>query len=70
MLDLEVVASALSAAATFFPAETYHQDYAIKHPYQPYIAFNDAPKVENLKKTFPDVWRDQPVLVSQAAKTN
>jgi peptide-methionine (S)-S-oxide reductase len=53
--------------ATFFPAEAYHQDYAIKHPYQPYIAFNDAPKVENLKKTFPDVWRDQPVLVSQAA---
>jgi peptide-methionine (S)-S-oxide reductase len=56
--------------ATFFPAEAYHQDYAIKHPYQPYIAFNDAPKVENLKKTFPDVWRDQPVLVSQAVKTN
>jgi peptide-methionine (S)-S-oxide reductase len=56
--------------ATFFPAEDYHQDYATKHPYQPYIAFNDAPKVENLKKTFPDVWRDQPVLVSQAEKTN
>ena len=54
----------------FFPAEDYHQDYATKHPYQPYIAFNDAPKVENLKKTFPDVWRDQPVLVSQAEKTN
>jgi peptide-methionine (S)-S-oxide reductase len=56
--------------ATFFPAEAYHQDYAIKHPYQPYIAFNDAPKVENLKKMFPDVWRDQPVLVSDAAKLN
>ena len=54
----------------FFPAEAYHQDYAVKHPYQPYIAFNDAPKVENLKKTFPDVWRDQPVLVQQAEKTN
>jgi peptide-methionine (S)-S-oxide reductase len=56
--------------ASFFPAEDYHQDYAIKHPYQPYIAFNDAPKVENLKKTFPDLWRDQPVLVSQADKSN
>src|SRR5262249_51376750 len=56
--------------AAFFPAEDYHQDYAIRHPYQPYIAFNDAPKVENLKKTFPDVWRDQPVLVSDAAKLN
>src|SRR4029078_5234408 len=51
-------------------AEAYHQDYAIKHPYQPYIAFNDTPKVENLKKTFPDVWRDQPVLVAQTSKTN
>ena len=29
--------------ATFFPAEAYHQDYATRHPNQPYIAFNDAP---------------------------
>ncbi len=39
--------------AAFFPAEAYHQDYATKHPYQPYIVVNDAPKVENLKKVFP-----------------
>jgi peptide-methionine (S)-S-oxide reductase len=56
--------------AAFFPAEAYHQDYAIKHPYQPYIAFNDAPKVENLKKIFHDVWRDQPVTVAEAEKGN
>ena len=56
--------------ATFFPAEAYHQDYAIRHPYQPYIAFNDAPKVENLKKTFPELWRDEPVTVAEAAKVN
>ena len=67
---LPIVTRTGTMKATFFPAEDYHQDYATKHPYQPYIAFNDAPKVENLKKTFPDVWRDQPVLVSQAAKTN
>ena len=54
----------------FFTAEAYHQDYAIHHPYQPYIVFNDAPKVENLKKQFSDVWRDQPVTVAEAAKTN
>ena len=54
----------------FFPAEAYHQDYATLHPYQPYIAFNDAPKVANLKKMFADVWREKPVLVSEAAKTN
>jgi peptide-methionine (S)-S-oxide reductase len=54
--------------AAFFPAEGYHQDYAFRNPYQPYIAFNDAPKVANLKKLFPDVWRDKPVLVADAAK--
>ena len=52
----------------FFPAEGYHQDYAFRNPYQPYIAFNDAPKVANLKKLFPDVWRDKPVLVAEAMK--
>jgi len=65
-----VVTKTNTVKASFFPAEAYHQDYAVRHPYQPYIAFNDAPKVENLKKTFPDLWRDQPVLVSQAEKTN
>ncbi|HEX2538152.1 MAG TPA: peptide-methionine (S)-S-oxide reductase, partial [Pseudolabrys sp.] len=39
-----------------------------RNPYQPYIAFNDAPKVANLKKLFPDVWRDKPVLVADAMK--
>jgi peptide-methionine (S)-S-oxide reductase len=52
--------------ATLVTAEVYHQDYAIKHRSQPYIAFNAAPKRENLKKTFPDVWRDRPPPVSQA----
>lgn len=56
--------------AAFFPAEAHHQDYATLHPYQPYIAFNDAPKVANLKKMFPDVWREEPRLVSEAAKGN
>jgi peptide-methionine (S)-S-oxide reductase len=37
----------------FYAAEAYHQDYASKHPNQPYIAFNDAPKVEHLKQEFP-----------------
>jgi peptide-methionine (S)-S-oxide reductase len=54
--------------ATFYPAENYHQDYAVLHPYQPYIVYNDAPKVANLKKLFPGVWRDKPVLVAEAAK--
>lgn len=56
--------------ATFFPAEAYHQDYATRYPHQPYILFNDAPKVENLKTQFPDLWREKPVLVGDAARTN
>jgi len=61
-----IVTKTNSMRATFFPAEDYHQDYATNHPYQPYIVFNDAPKVANLKATFPDLWREQPVTVAQA----
>lgn len=39
-----------------------------KHPSQPYIVINDLPKVENLKRIFPDIFREKPILVSQAAK--
>ena len=50
----------------FYPAEDYHQDYALKHPTQPYIVINDLPKVANLKTLFPDFYRDTPVTVAQA----
>jgi peptide-methionine (S)-S-oxide reductase len=40
----------------FYPAEAYHQNYAALHPNQPYIVFNDAPKVENLRQQFPDLY--------------
>ena len=41
---------------SFYPAEAYHQNYAALHPNQPYIVFNDAPKVEHLKQQFPDLY--------------
>lgn len=47
----------------FYPAEAYHQDYALAHPNDPYIWFNDRPKVEHLKQRFPSLWRDDPVRV-------
>jgi peptide-methionine (S)-S-oxide reductase len=47
----------------FFPAEAYHQDYLTLHPNQPYIAYNDLPKVENLKKIFADNYIEKPTLV-------
>jgi peptide-methionine (S)-S-oxide reductase len=40
----------------FYPAEAYHQDYATLHPYEPYIVFNDAPKVVHLKQQFPELY--------------
>ena len=40
----------------FYPAEAYHQNYATLHPNQPYIMFNDAPKVEHLKQEFPELY--------------
>jgi peptide-methionine (S)-S-oxide reductase len=40
----------------FYPAEPYHQNYAARHPNNPYIVFNDAPKVENLEKEFPAMY--------------
>ncbi|TXH36387.1 MAG: peptide-methionine (S)-S-oxide reductase, partial [Rhodospirillaceae bacterium] len=51
----------------FYPAEAYHQDFLVRNPSYPYIVFNDLPKVENLKRLFPDLYRDNPVLVSAAA---
>jgi methionine-S-sulfoxide reductase len=49
----------------FYPAEDYHQGYMQRHPYQPYIVYNDAPKVSRLQRSFPDLYRDQPLAVSR-----
>ncbi len=40
----------------FYPAESYHQDYMVHHPYEPYIMINDAPKVAHLQQQFPDLY--------------
>jgi peptide-methionine (S)-S-oxide reductase len=40
----------------FYEAEAYHQDYAAHHPESPYIQYNDLPKVDHLKKEFPQLW--------------
>jgi peptide-methionine (S)-S-oxide reductase len=51
----------------FYAAEDYHQDYMTLHPTQPYIAYNDLPKIDDLKKVFPDLYRADPVLVAARA---
>ncbi|MBX6322510.1 MAG: peptide-methionine (S)-S-oxide reductase MsrA [Rhodospirillaceae bacterium] len=50
----------------FYPAEEYHQDFAVKHPDYAYIVFNDAPKVVRLHQLFPEIYREDPVLVTAA----
>jgi peptide-methionine (S)-S-oxide reductase len=42
----------------FYPAESYHQNYFELHPNSPYIIYNDKPKVANLKKEFPDLYKE------------
>ena len=42
----------------FFRAEEYHQDYLQTHTAEPYIVYNDLPKLEHLKKQFPELYRN------------
>lgn len=41
----------------FYPAEAYHQHYYDLHPDNPYIVFNDAPKVAHLQQLFPTLYQ-------------
>jgi peptide-methionine (S)-S-oxide reductase len=42
---------------SFYPAENYHQDYLKNNPDNPYIIYNDLPKLENLKRLFPSLYQ-------------
>lgn len=61
------IVTRLEDKPSFFPAEMYHQDYMTENPRSPYIVFNDLPKVENLKRLFPERFRSEPVLVKRAS---
>ena len=52
------------------PAETYHQNYLTLHPTQPYIAIHDLPKIDDLKRLFPNLYREAPVLVAASRPTS
>lgn len=56
MLFTKPIATQLVALDAFYAAEPYHQDYMQHHPNQPYIVFNDAPKVANLKRLLPELY--------------
>lgn len=46
------IVTEVTALDRFYPAEDHHQDYAARHPFEPYILFNARPKVEKVKKHF------------------
>lgn len=50
------IVTQVTGLKAFYPAEAYHQNYAALHPNQPYIVYNDAPKVEHLKQEFPALY--------------
>ena len=67
LFDAPIVTK-LEPLSGFYPAEDYHQDFAVVHPTYPYIVFNDLPKVANLQRLFPDLYRDTPVTVMASSK--
>jgi peptide-methionine (S)-S-oxide reductase len=58
------LATRIQTNQTFYRAEDYHQDFLTLNPKYPYIVVNDLPKIEDLKRLFPDLYRASPVLVS------
>ncbi|QGM96850.1 peptide-methionine (S)-S-oxide reductase MsrA [Methylocystis parvus] len=58
------IVTTLEPLSRFYPAEAYHQDYLVQHPRAPYIIYNDLPKIGNLKKLFPDLYREAPALTN------
>jgi peptide-methionine (S)-S-oxide reductase len=50
------IATEIAPLQAFYVAESYHQDYAVRHPDAVYIVVNDAPKVASLRTTFPELY--------------
>ncbi len=58
------IVTRISVQHSFYPAEAYHQDYLIRHPDQPYIAINDLPKIDKLRRLYPDLYQPRAVTVA------
>src|SRR5713101_4458207 len=65
----KAIVTRIEADRAFYPAENYHQDFLTRNPRYPYIAINDLPKIEDLKRIFPDLYRGVPVLVAGGHST-
>ena len=55
----EKIVTQIAPVSSFYVAESYHQDYATLHPNEPYIYYNDAPKIAALKKQYASLWTDK-----------
>ena len=64
------IVTQIETGRTFYPAEAYHQDFLTRYPTYPYIVINDLPKVESVKRLYPALFRDEPVLVANAGLSN
>jgi peptide-methionine (S)-S-oxide reductase len=64
------IVTTIEPGRTFYPAEAYHQDFLSRHPTHPYIVINDLPKLAELKRLYPDLYRAEPALVATAGLSN
>lgn len=62
------IVTRIETGTSFYPAETYHQDFLTEHPNHGYIVVNDLPKVAALQKNFSARYRQEPMLVKTAGR--
>ena len=60
------IVTKITPLEAFYAAEKYHQNFLEANPTYPYIVINDLPKIENLHRVYPDLYRADPVLVATA----
>jgi len=58
------IATKVEPLAAFYPAESYHQNYAARHAGEPYVVYSVLPKVANLKRLFPKDYSEKPTLLA------
>lgn len=61
------IVTTIESGRAFYPAEAYHQDFLTNNPTYPYIVINDLPKIADLERMFPTLYRAKPVLVGTSA---
>jgi peptide-methionine (S)-S-oxide reductase len=59
------IVTQLSPLQGFYPAEGYHQDYLLLNPTNPYIVYNDLPKIRNFQKLLPVLYQAKAVTVTE-----